>query len=59
MSKFIYVFCKEGVRDLTKRGYNLLKEDEKNSIWVFENKNPDDIEFEVNYQVVLSDVLSF
>ena len=58
MSKFIYVFDKKAVKDLLKRGYELLKEDEKNKIWVFANKDPEEVEFTTQYQVVLSNVLS-
>jgi len=58
MSKFIYVFEKRAAKDLLKRGYELLKEDEKNQIWVFVNKDPEEVEFSTKYQVVLSNVLS-
>ena len=60
MSKFIYVFEKKAAKDLSKRGYELLKKDEENQIWIFVNKNPEDMEmsFAVNYQIVLSDVIS-
>ena len=59
MSKFIYVFTKEGKKDMEKRGYQLLKSDDANQIWVFANKDPECLEFEANYQCVLSDTLSF
>lgn len=59
MSKFIYVFTKEAMKDLKKRGYELLREDEKNQIWIFVNKDPDSLEFTTDYQCVLSDTLSF
>lgn len=59
MSKFIYVFTKEAMKDLKKKGYELLKEDEKNQIWIFANKNPESLEFTTDYQCVLSDTLSF
>ena len=60
MSKFIYVFTKEAAKDMKKRGYELLKVDEKNQIWVFANKDPENISFSSGkYQCVLSDVLSF
>lgn len=59
MSKFIYVFTKEAMKDLKKKGYQLLREDEKNQIWIFVNKDPDSLEFTTDYQCVLSDTLSF
>lgn len=59
MSKFIYVFTKEAMKDLKKKGYELLREDEKNQIWIFVNKDPDSLEFTTDYQCVLSDTLSF
>ena len=59
MSKFIYVFTKEAMKDLKKRGYELLREDEKNQIWIFVNKDPDSLEFTTDYQCVLSNTLSF
>lgn len=59
VSKFIYVFDKKAAKDLRKHGYELLKYDEKNDIWIFINKDPDNLEFETKYQVVLSDVVSF
>ena len=60
MAKFIYVFEKRAVKDLKKRGYELLKEDEQNEVWIFANKDSDDreLDFAVNYQVVLSNVIS-
>lgn len=59
MSKFIYVFTKEAMKDLKKKGYELLREDEKNQIWIFVNKDPDSLEFTTDYQCVLSNTLSF
>ena len=59
MSKFIYVFTKEAAKDMKKRGYELLKVDEQNQIWIFVNKDPENINFSANYQCVLSDVISF
>lgn len=38
MDKFIYVFTKEAFDKLSKIGYRILKADENNSIYVFENK---------------------
>ena len=59
MGKFIYVFTKEAMKDLKKKGYTLLKTDEKNQIWVFSNKDPENLNFSSKYQCVLSDVISF
>ena len=59
MSRFIYVFAEEAAKDMKKRGYELLKVDERNQIWIFANKDPGNLEFSANYQCVLSDVLSF
>lgn len=60
MAKFIYVFEKRAAKDLEKRGYELLKKDEQSQIWIFVNKDSEDMElkFAVNYQMVLSDVIS-
>ena len=58
MSKFIYVFEKKAAKDFIKRGYQLLKEDTENQIWVFANKDPEELEFSTKYQVVLSDTIS-
>lgn len=39
MYKFIYVFAKETSDILIEQGFNLVKSDEKNKVYVFEN-NP-------------------
>ena len=39
MYKFIYVFTKETSDELVTQGFNLVKSDEKNKVYVFEN-NP-------------------
>ena len=59
MSKFIYVFDEKAAKDMKKRGYELLKVDEQNKIWIFINSNPENMEFSSKYQCVLSDVISF
>ena len=59
MSKFIYVFSEKDAKKLTKRGYELCKVDEKNQIWVFFNKEPENMEFTPDFQCVLSNVISF
>lgn len=58
MGLFIYVFDEKAKKDLQKRGYTLLKEDRKNQIWIFENKDPENVNFECKYQCVLSNVMS-
>lgn len=60
--KFIYVMDRKAKRELLKKGFTLLKEDKRNSIWVFENKLGDaniccDPGSECKY--ILSDVLTF
>lgn len=37
MYKFIYVFTKETSDELVTQGFNLVKSDEKNKVYVFEN----------------------
>ena len=59
MSKFIYVFDEKAAKDMKKNGYELLKVDEVNKIWIFINKDPENLEFSTKYQCVLSDVISF
>lgn len=44
---------------LLKKGYNLLKNDGENNIWVFENPHLDVLEFDLDVPHVLSDVLTF
>lgn len=57
--KFIYVMDKKAADILLKRKFNLLKADEANSIWIFENEEPDNMEFSLDVPHVLSDVLTF
>ena len=59
MNKFIYVFSEKDMKSMKKMGYELIKEDTNNSIWVFENKDPEQLEFSFNFSYVLSSVLSF
>lgn len=55
---FIYVMDVESKDKLLKLGYELLKDDEKNTIWVFSNK--DNQQFDsFNIPCVVSDVLTF
>jgi len=58
MPKFIYVFNEEDRDVLKQNGYNLLKNDNEQDIYIFENKN--DICFAFgNMEYVLSDTLTF
>lgn len=60
--KFIYVMDKKAKKELLKKGFTLLKENEANSIWVFENKYVNDeacFNLDVECFHVLSDVLTF
>ena len=59
MNKFIYVFNEKDAKKLQKRGYELCKVDGQNDIWVFINKEPENLEFTPDFDCVLSDVLSF
>lgn len=59
MSKFIYVFSQKDADKLKKRGYEFCKYDERNSIWIFMNKDPESLEFSPDFQCVLSNVLTF
>ena len=59
MSKFIYVFNKKDAKQCAKEGHELLKHDEANDIWIFINKDPENLSFSPGYQCVLSDVISF
>lgn len=54
---FVYVFCKEARDSLLKRGYTMLREDARQKVWVFANK--DGVPFpDEDYPFVLSDTLS-
>lgn len=57
--RFIYVMTSKDKDKLKSLGYNLLKADEKNSIYVFENKINLNFELGSTMQYVLSDTLTF
>lgn len=58
MDKFIYVFTKESFNKLSKIGFRILKADENNSIYVFENKQ--ELSFELsNDKFLCSNTLTF
>ena len=59
MNKFIYVFQEEAKDALEKRNLKLIKYDERNKLWVFENQNNNSFEFELDFPFVLSNTLSF
>lgn len=60
--KFIYVMDEKARKELLKKGFALLKADEANSIWIFENKFAnEEASFNLGFECfhVLSDVLTF
>lgn len=57
--RFIYVTNQKDKDKLEMLGYNLLKSDECNSIYIFENKASMKFESIGDMQYVLSDTLSF
>lgn len=59
MNKFIYVFSGKDAETLLKRGYCAVRSDISNSVYVFENKEPENLEFSLEFPFVLSNVLSF
>ena len=56
---FIYVMDEESRDELKEMGYKLIKSDEANGVWVFDN--PDKLNFstELNVPHVASNVLTF
>ena len=62
--RFIYVMSKEDMDKMTAMGYSMIKEDRRNHIWVFENKDiatfacEDEIS-KAGISFVLSDMLTF
>jgi len=57
--RFIYVMNSKDKDKLEALGYNLLKADTNNSIFVFENKMNLNFELDEEIQYVLSDTLTF
>lgn len=58
MSRFIYCFSEETRDKLSCLGFNILKEDKKNSIYVFENNQT--LKFELaGEDCMLSNTLTF
>lgn len=59
MNRFIYVFTDNAKTTLLERGYILIQSDAQNNVYVFENKEPDKLEFTLEFPHVLSSTLSF
>ncbi|MGN1157169.1 MAG: hypothetical protein ACI4TK_13410 [Agathobacter sp.] len=57
--RFIYVMNLKDKDKLEKLGYNLLKVDKANSIFIFENKTELNFELDTDMQYILSDTLTF
>ena len=62
--RFVYVMKKEDKDKMVAMGYSLIKEDKKNNLWVFENKDvttfaSEDEITNAGVSFVLSDMLTF
>lgn len=57
MALFIYVMDLESKEMLERHGYKLLKADERNGVYCFENKP--DMEFTLNCPCVFSSIMTF
>lgn len=62
--RFVYVMKKEDKDKMIAMGYSLIKEDKRNNIWVFENKDvvtfaSEDEITNAGVSYVLSDMLTF
>lgn len=58
MSKFIYVFSVDDRDKLLSMGYTLIKSDERNSYYVFENR--ESLQFDVkDLRYIASSTLTF
>lgn len=62
--RFVYVMKKEDKDKMVAMGYSLIKEDKKNNLWVFENKDvttfaSEDEITNAGISFVLSDILTF
>lgn len=55
--KFIYVMDLDSKEMLEQQGYKLLKVDERNGVFCFENKS--DMEFDLACPCVFSNVMTF
>lgn len=56
---FVYVMDKDSKETLEKQGFKLIEQDERNGVWVFENKAMNVAEFELSCPCVVSDILTF
>ena len=54
---FIYVMDIQFKKMLEEHGYILVKADERNGVWCFENKP--DMEFDLECPCVISDMMTF
>lgn len=61
MYNFIYIFDSNSRDILIEAGYQLLRSDETNNIYVFVNKDPSELRFNDNseFKFVYSNVLTF
>ena len=57
--RFIYVMNEEGANVMEAHGYRLLKYDDRQGIWCFENKQPDNMAFSLDVPCVFSNTLTF
>lgn len=62
--RFVYVMKKEDKDKMVAMGYSLIKEDKRNHIWVFDNKDvttfaSEDEITNAGVSFVLSDMLTF
>lgn len=55
---FVYVMDIVHRDKLLQMGYQLVKADESNGVWCFENKQ-DTLMFELDFPCVVSDILTF
>ena len=56
---FIYVMDPDSRDLLRKHGFVLLKEDTRNGVWCFENKDMDTMDFSLDCPCVVSDIMTF
>lgn len=56
---FVYVMDEESRALLESRGFKLIKHDERNGVWCFENKNADIATFELDCPCVVSNMMTF
>lgn len=59
MSKFIYVFNKANRDILISKGYQLIKSDKQNNVYVFENRNEYCFSLDDEVEAIYSDMMTF